>query len=82
MPDIKYDQTVTIRVNESKKKALGTNLSQCSGGCGRYLTEDQKATHQCPGPRRIRLPKRTRRKKALIAARRRIAKFRSRQKSS
>lgn len=72
---IKHDQTVTIRVNEAKKKAQGIFKTQCTGGCGRYLTKDEQATHRCTGPRRIRMPKRTRRKKAMRAARSKAAKF-------
>jgi hypothetical protein len=48
---VKYDQTVTIRAYKASQKVHGANLTQCPGGCGHYLTDEENSTHQCPGPR-------------------------------
>jgi hypothetical protein len=45
------DQTAAIRIKEGHKKAKNLNRSVCQGGCGKYLTEEEKSTHECPGPR-------------------------------
>lgn len=48
---VPHDQTVAIRVKEGCKKVKNLDRSACQGGCGKYLTEEEKSTHECPGPR-------------------------------
>ncbi len=47
---VKNDQTVTMRVYHARRKVRGKMSSQCSGGCGAYLTDEEKEDHKCPGP--------------------------------
>jgi hypothetical protein len=68
------DQTVTLRVHHAKKKVRGKLLTQCSGGCGRYLTEEEKLEHQCPGPHRSKPPKRKSHKNKLLKSMRKADK--------
>ena len=45
---VKNDQTITLRVYHAKRRVRGKLVSQCSGGCGDYLIEEEKFDHQCP----------------------------------
>jgi hypothetical protein len=47
---VPVDQTITIRLFKARKKVRHTTRSQCQGGCGAYLTEDEKSLHECTGP--------------------------------
>ena len=49
---VKNDQTVTLRVYHAKKKVHGKMTSQCPGGCGKYLSDEERDDHRCPGPPR------------------------------
>lgn len=62
------DQTVTLRVHHAKKKIRGKLVPQCSGGCGLYLTEDEKLVHKCLGPPRPKQITKKWNKKALRKA--------------
>jgi len=62
------DQTVTLRVHHAKKKVRGKLVTQCSRGCGRYLTEEEKLVHQCPGPPQPKRAKKKWRKRSLRKA--------------
>ena len=65
---VKNDQTVTLRVAFAKKKVRGAHLTQCPGGCGRYLTGEEMSEHHCLGPPRPAEKKRQWHKRALRKA--------------
>ena len=50
---VKYDQTEALRVFHAQQKVRGTNLRQCPGGCGEYLSDSDFKRHQCTGPKRV-----------------------------
>src|SRR5262245_9714733 len=47
---VKNDQTVTLRVYHAKRRVHGKMTGQCPGGCGAYLTDEEKQNHQCQRP--------------------------------
>lgn len=58
---VSMDQTVTIRAYHATKKVRGKLTGQCSGGCGTYLTDEEKSVHQCQGPPKNPSPRQRRR---------------------